>query len=57
MKFYDVKERKNIEVADKDVTVVTMKNGRKAAKASVTRNGKSVNVFRILSAKQATALK
>ena len=48
MKFYSVQERQNIEVDDKDIEVTTMKNGRKAAKATASVNGKEVKLFRIL---------
>jgi hypothetical protein len=44
MKFYNVKTRKSVDVADSDVTVVTMKNGRKAAQAVVD----GVKLFKIL---------
>lgn len=52
MKFYNVKTRQPVEVADAQVTVVTMKNGRKAAKATV--NG--MNLFKILSKEDAVRL-
>lgn len=35
MKFYNVKTKQSIEVEDNKVTVVTTKNGRKAAQAEV----------------------
>lgn len=52
MKFYNVKTRQAEEVPDDQVTVVTMKNGRKAAQAVV--NG--VKMFKILSAEDAARL-
>ena len=48
MKFYSVQERQNVEVDDKEIEVTTMKNGRKAAKATANVNGKQVKLFRIL---------
>ena len=35
MKFYNVKTKQSVEIDDKLVTVVTTKNGRKAAQATV----------------------
>lgn len=52
MKFYNVKERKPVEVPDDQVKVVTMKNGRKAAQAEM--NG--VRMFKILSTEEAARL-
>lgn len=49
MKFYSVQLKENIEVADSDVEVVTMKNGKKAARATVKKNGQDIKLFRILS--------
>lgn len=52
MKFYNVKTRESVEVSDDQVTVVTMKNGKKAAKAEV--NG--TKLFKILSREDAERL-
>ena len=52
VKFYNVKTRESVEVADDKVTVVTFKNGKKAAKAE--DNG--VKLFKILSTEDATRL-
>ncbi|MFC1649553.1 hypothetical protein ACFL2C_02440 [Patescibacteria group bacterium] len=41
--------RKSVEVDDDKVEVVTMKNGKKAAKAVATVDGKEVKLFKILS--------
>jgi len=35
LKFYNVKTRESVEVPDDKVTLVTMKNGKKAAKAEI----------------------
>ena len=45
MKFYNVKTRQSVEISDSEVTVVTMKNGKNAAKAE--SNG--TKLFKILS--------
>jgi hypothetical protein len=57
MKFYNLKLKKSIEVPDADVTLVTMKNGRPAAKAVATVDGAEYTMFRILSAADAAKLK
>ena len=49
MQFYNVKLKKSVEVDEKDFQIVTMKNGRPAAKASVTIDGETHKMFRILS--------
>jgi len=52
MKFYNVKTRQSVDVPDSDVEVVTMKNGKKAAKAE--DNG--MKLFKILSKEDAVRL-
>ncbi len=52
MKFYNVKTRESVEIPDNEVTVITMKNGKMAAKASY--NG--TNLFKILSKEDAARL-
>lgn len=52
MKFYNVKTRQSVEIPDAEVSVITMKNGKKAAKAS--DNG--VGLFKILSNEDAARL-
>jgi hypothetical protein len=52
VKFYNVKTRESVEVADDKVEVVTFKNGKKAAKAEV--NG--TKLFKILSKEDAARL-
>jgi hypothetical protein len=52
MKFYNVKTRQSVDVSDDKVTVVTMKNGKKAAKAE--DNG--TKLFKILSNEDAARL-
>jgi hypothetical protein len=52
MKFYNVKTRQSVEVNDDQVTVVTMKNGKKAAQAQVD----GTKLFKILSKEDASRL-
>lgn len=52
LKFYNVKTRESVEVSDDKVTLVTMKNGKKAAKAEV--NG--TKLFKIVSKEDAARL-
>ncbi|MBI2330559.1 hypothetical protein HYU94_04150 [Candidatus Daviesbacteria bacterium] len=52
MKFYNVKTRTPVEVPDSEVTVVTMKNGKKAAQAM----SGGVKMFKILSREDAARL-
>jgi len=48
MKFYSVQIREYIEVPDDQVEMVTMKNGKKAAKAEVTKDGRVLKLFKIV---------
>ena len=57
MKFYNLKLRKSVEVDDKDVTLVTMKSGRPAARAVATVDGQQYTMFRILGKAEADKLK
>ena len=43
------KTKKKVSVDEKDFEVVTMKNGRPAAKAEVTIDGETHKMFKILS--------
>lgn len=52
MKFYNVKTRESVDVPDEKVTVVTMKNGKKAAKAEVD----GMKLFKIMSTEDAARL-
>ena len=57
VKFYSVQIGESVEVDDDQVEVVTMKNGRPAAKATVTKDGKELKLFKILSKADAERLK
>ena len=52
LKFYNVKTRQSVEIPDNQVTVITMKNGKKAAQAE----SNSVKLFKILSKDDAARL-
>lgn len=50
MQFYSVQIKEKVEVPDNQVQVVTMENGKKAAKAEFTRpDGKVLKLFKFLS--------
>ena len=49
MKFYSVQLREYLEVPDSQVQYVTAKNGRRAAKAEVTRDGKTIKLTKFVS--------
>ena len=55
--FYNVKLRKKIEIDERDLEIVEMKNGRPAARASVTIDGETHRMFKILSQSDAKKLK
>lgn len=48
MRFYSVQIRDFVEVPEDKIEVVTMKNGKKAAKATVEKDGKTLKLFKIL---------
>lgn len=50
MKFYSVQIRETVEVPDSQVEVTTMKNGKKAGKATFDKDGKTLKLFKILGA-------
>ena len=56
MEFYNVKLKRKVDVNDSDVEIVTMKNGRPAAKAKVTIDGETHSMFKILSKADAERL-
>ena len=53
MQFYNVKLKKSVDVEEKDFQGGTRSNVRRAAKASVTLDGGSDKMFRILSKEDA----
>lgn len=49
LKFYNVKTRESVEISEDQVEYVTMKNGKRAAKAEVTNaDGTKTKLFRIV---------
>ena len=56
VKFYSVQIKDHVEVDESEVEVVTMENGRKAAKAEVERDGKTLKLFKFLSDEDAARL-
>ena len=56
VKFYSVQIKDHVEVDESQVEVVTMENGRKAAKAEVEKDGKVLKLFKFLSDEDARRL-
>lgn len=56
MMFYSVQIREKVEVPDNEVEVITMKNGKKAARAKFKKDGKELSLFKILSSDDAKRL-
>jgi TnpA family transposase len=54
--FYSVQIKEHVEVPEDEVEVVTMENGRKAAKAEIVRDGKTLKLFKFLSDEDARRL-
>ena len=52
VKFYNVKTRKSVDIADDKVSVITFKNGKKAARAE----SDGVKLYKILSNDDAARL-
>lgn len=48
IKFYSVQIREFVEVPDEKVQMITMKNGKKAAKAEIAKDGKTLKLFKIV---------
>ncbi len=55
MQFYSVQTKETIEVPDEQVERTTMANGRPAARATITRDGKTLTLFNFLPASAASA--
>lgn len=56
MRFYSVQLRRVIEVSDDQVEFITLTNGRRAAKTTVTVSDKETQLFKILSREEAARL-
>jgi len=55
MQFYSLQTKETIEVPDAQVERTTMANGRPAARATITRDGKTLKLFKFLPASAAAA--
>ncbi len=55
MQFYSLQTKETIEVPDAQVERTTMANGRPAARATITRDGKTLKLFKFLPASAASA--
>jgi len=53
MQFYSLQTKETIEVLDAQVERTTMANGRPAARATITRDGKTLKLFKFLPASAA----
>jgi len=53
MQFYSLQTKETIEVPDEQVERTTMANGRPAARATITRDGKTLKLFKFLPANAA----
>ena len=56
MEFYSVQLKEKVSVEDSTIKVTTMKNGRKAATAELTKDGQKIKLFKILSKADAEKL-
>ena len=54
MQFYSLQIKETIEVPDAQVERTTMANGRPAARATITRDGKTLKLFKFLPAAAGT---
>jgi len=50
VQFYSLQTKETIEVPDDQVERTTMANGRPAARATITRDGKTLKLFKFLPA-------
>jgi len=55
MQFYSLQTEETIEVPDEQVERTTMANGRPGARATITRDGKTLKLFKFLPAAAAAA--
>ncbi|PIZ45793.1 hypothetical protein CO180_00250 [candidate division WWE3 bacterium CG_4_9_14_3_um_filter_41_6] len=56
MQFYSVQLKDRVEVPEDQITIVTMGNGRKSARAEVTKDGKVLKLIQFLSETTAAEL-
>ena len=53
MKFYNVKLKKSLDVNEDEIEIITLSNGRPAAKAEIIIDGENHKLFKILSKAEA----
>jgi hypothetical protein len=56
MEFYDVKRKQKVEVDESNVEIITLSNGRPAAKAEVKVDGEVYKLFKIIKKSDAEKL-
>ena len=56
MEFYDVKRKKKVEVDESDVEIITLSNGRPAARAELKVDGEVYKLFKIIKKSEAEKL-
>ena len=48
MEFYDVKRKKKVSVDESDIEIITLSNGRPAARAEIKVDGEVYKLFKII---------
>ncbi len=56
MEFYDVKRKQKVEVDESDVEIITLSNGRPAARAELKVDGEVYKLFKIIKKSEAEKL-
>tara|TARA_Y200000002_G_C22223148_1_gene472415 strand:+ start:343 stop:519 length:177 start_codon:yes stop_codon:yes gene_type:complete len=56
MEFYDVKRKQKVEVDEADVEIITLSNGRPAARAELKVDGEVYKLFKIIKKSEAEKL-
>lgn len=56
MEFYDVKRKQKVEVDESDVEIITLSNGRPAARAEIKVDGEVYKLFKIIKKSDAEKL-
>ena len=56
MEFYDVKRKQKVEVDESDVEIITLSNGRPAARAEIKVDGEVYKLFKIIKKSEAEKL-
>ena len=56
MQFYDVKRKMKVDVNESDVEIITLSNGRPAARAEIKVDGEVYKLFKIIKKSEAEKL-